>query len=464
MRRLILLILSPLWINVASADLPNQTDVTSAIQMNVDKYQLKNGLTVLLLEDHSVPFISYQQWFRVGSRHEQPGLTGLAHFFEHLMFKGTAKYPGDSYFRQVRSNGGSANAFTTRDFTGYYVNLPSDKLALAIDLESDRMRNLNFDQKQIDSEREVVKEERRFRVDNDVSGTLEEKLWRTVFKVHPYHWPVIGSMVDLNRATMDDMKNFYRIHYAPNNAVVVVVGDFSTSEAKKLIERAYGGIPAQTVPESKTVIEPDQLSERRAVINKSVQNTTAVVAYRSVASGTPDMYALDLAASILGGGNSSRLYRRLVYKAQSVNSVSVSSYTPADPGIFRVSLSLKPGQSAESVFQTVGAEIKRLRSELVTEAELEKAKNWVMKDYVEALKTISGKANALAIHEIYSKDYQSIFEDLKKYIAVSREDIKRVADAYLQQKSRNIVIVQKGEAPQSSGDSEKDESTRGGGQ
>lgn len=430
--------------SAARAAVPNQQDVTTAIQMKVERFQLENGLTVLLHEDHSTPFINYQQWFRVGSRHEKPGLTGLAHFFEHLMFKGTTKYPGETFDRLIRANGGNSNAFTTRDFTGYYINLPSDKLELAVDIESDRMRNLVFDPKQIDSEREVVKEERRFRVDNEVFGLLEEKLWRTVFKVHPYHWPVIGSMVDLNRATIDDMREFYRINYAPNNAIVVVVGDFDVKRARRLITKYYGPIAKQPVPAPTKVDEPAQMGERRAVISKQVQNISMVVAFRTVKSGDPDMYALDLAASVLGGGTSSRLYRRLVYHDQSVSGVRVSSYTPEEPGIFKISLSLKPGQNPESILAKVGTEVYKLRTHPVTDAELEKAKNGVMKDYVESLKTFSGKANSLAVHEIYDRDYRGMFRDLEMYMNVTKEQILAAADRYLKPQSRTIVSVQPG--------------------
>jgi zinc protease len=428
----------------SGASVSNQKDVATAIQMKVEKFQLENGLTVLLHEDHSTPFINYQQWFRVGSRHEKPGLTGLAHFFEHLMFKGTTKYPGETFDRLIRANGGNSNAFTTRDFTGYYINLPSDKLELAVDIESDRMRNLIFDLKQIDSEREVVKEERRFRVDNEVFGLLEEKLWRTVFKIHPYHWPVIGSMADLNRATIDDMREFYRINYAPNNAVVVIVGDFDAKQARKLINKYYGPIVKQPVPAPPKVEEPAQLGERRAVISKQVQNISAVMAFRTVKSGDPDMYALDLAASVLGGGTSSRLYRRLVYHDQSVSGVRVSSYTPEEPGIFRIFLSLKPGVNPEGVLAKVSTEIYKLRTHPITDAELEKAKNGVMKDYVESLKTFSGKANSLAVHEIYDRDYQGMFRDLEKYMNVTKEQILTAADKYLKPSARTIVSVQPG--------------------
>jgi zinc protease len=436
----------------SNAAVPNSEEVKTAINLKIEKYTLSNGLTVLLHEDHSAPFFNFQQWFRVGSKYEKPGLTGLAHFFEHLMFKGTTKYPGGVFDRLIRANGGVSNAFTTQDFTAYYMELPPERLELAVSFESDRMRNLLFDPKEIDSEREVVKEERRFRVDNEVSGTIDERLWRTVFKVHPYRWPVIGSMVDLNRASIQDMKDFYRVYYAPNNAVVTVVGDFDPAVAKKLINKYYGSIKPQPIPPYQPPVEPEQVGERRTVVHRDVQNISMAVAYKSVKSSVPEMYSLDLAANILGGGSSSRLFRRLVYQAQSVSSVSVSSYTPGDPGMFRIQMSLKPGQKTEPVLQAVAAEIYKMRTQPVTDEELNKAKNSVMKDYVEAFKSISGKANALAIHELYSGDFKSIYSDLEKYTLVTKEQILSVADKYLKPTARSVVIVEPGVDEAKAGD------------
>lgn len=226
----------------AQAELPTQVSIADQIRFPVEKYQLSNGLTVLLHEDHSAPIISIHQWFRVGSANEHPGRTGIAHFFEHLMFKGTPKYPNRELDRQIQANGGTNNAFTTRDYTGYYENMPSGKLELILDIESDRMRNLGFDEKEIKNEREVVKEERRYRVENNVYGYLHENVFETVFRVHPYRWPVIGYMRDLNATSIDDLKEFYRVFYAPNNAVLVITGDFKSSQAKSLIEKYYAKI------------------------------------------------------------------------------------------------------------------------------------------------------------------------------------------------------------------------------
>ncbi len=199
-------------------------DLEKAIQIPVEKYQLSNGLTVLLNEDHSVPLVSYQQWFRVGSKDEEPGRTGLAHFFEHMMFKGTAKYSKDVFGQVLGPKGADFNAFTTADYTGYYITLPREHLQLAISIESDRMRNLLLDPKDVSSEREVVKEERRMRYDNQPEGVIRETLDEMMFKNLPYRWPVIGSMADLNMASNADLRAFYKRYYSPNDAVVVVSG------------------------------------------------------------------------------------------------------------------------------------------------------------------------------------------------------------------------------------------------
>ena len=225
-------------------------DLAELIKFPVEKYQLNNGLTVLLHEDHSVPTISYHTWFRVGSKNEEPGYTGIAHLFEHLMFKGAKRYTGKEFDRILQANGAVNNAFTSYDYTGYYENLPSDKLELAVDLESDRLVNLQVNAENLVSEREVVKEERRVRVDNSVGGFLSEMLYATVFKVHPYRWPVIGWMQDLDQIDLKKCREFYGSYYAPNNAVVIVAGDFDTKSAKALIDKYYSHLPA-----SKTLVK-----------------------------------------------------------------------------------------------------------------------------------------------------------------------------------------------------------------
>jgi len=413
------------------------------LDLKVEKYKLKNGLTVLLHQDLTVPVVSFHQWYRVGSRNEKKGRTGLAHFFEHLMFKGTTKYSGADFERLVKLNGGSNNAFTSFDYTGYYVNLPSGQIEKILDMESDRMQNLLFEQKTIDSEREVVKEERRYRVENSVQGYMREALFSTLYKVHPYHWPVIGYMKDLNAATIPDLKEFYKTYYSPNNSVLVLAGNFNIPNVKKLIEKYYGPVPAQKLPEVNLPKEPGQLATRTKKLKKDVQNPSFYVAYKTTAAGEADSYVLDIISSILGGGETSRLYQRLVYKGQIATQAFSYSYTPKDPGLFAVFSSVKSKKYLKRNKQIVLEELKKLKTKKVTDKELERAKNQFMKSYVDTLQTVSSKARTIALNEILFGDYTEFLRDLDKYNKVSKDDIMRVAKKYFKPESSVYVEVTK---------------------
>lgn len=417
-------------------------DLSQLIKLPVEKYQLENGMTVLLHEDHTVPTVSVHQWYRVGSRNERPGRTGLAHFFEHLMFKGTQKYPSGVFDDIIQANGGTNNAFTSMDFTGYYVNIPPQALELILDIESDRMVNLVLQKDGVQAEREVVKEERRFRVENSVYGSMNEAMYRTVYKVHPYRWPVIGYMADLNAASMDDLKEFYRIYYSPNNSVLVISGDFDSSKAKELIQKYYAKISSQPLPELNLASEPEQKGQRNTTVTKDVQNPYFTVAFRTVEAGSHEAYALDLLANILGAGDSSRMYKRLVYKEQIATSVSVSSYMPKDPGTFSISVAVKPGGDIEQAIRSVYGELYRARTNEIMDEELAKAKNQVMKSYVDNMKTVYGRAELLAVNEILFNDYTRAFEDLNKYNGVSKEQVMEVAKKYLLPLRRSVIRVQ----------------------
>lgn len=423
------------------AELGTSLSSPSQVRLSVEKYQLKNGLTVLLYEDHSAPLISIHQWFRVGSADEKPGRTGLAHFFEHLMFKGTKKYSNRELDRIIQANGGTNNAFTTRDYTGYYENMPSGKLELILDIESDRLHNLIFDEKEIKNEREVVKEERRLRVEGSVFGYLNEAVFETVFKTHPYRWPVIGYMKDLNAASLDDLKNFYKVYYAPNNAVLVISGDFKSGKAKSLISKYYESIPSQILPERKAMREPEQRAQRSVSLQRDVQNATLSVAFQGDAAGSVDSYALDLLANVLGNGSSSRLHKRLVYRAQMADSVTAWSSTQRQTGVFQIVSSLKPGLEPDKALSLIYSEIWKIRNELVKEKELEKAKTQVLTDYIDSLKTVAGKARALAVNEILFGDYTRLFKDIENYQSVTPLQIKEVANKYLNPSQRSVIRV-----------------------
>lgn len=412
------------------------------ISLPVTKFVLDNGLTVLLLEDHTVPMISYHTWYRVGSRDEYPGVTGAAHMLEHMMFKGAKKYDGKAFDRIFHENGITNNAFTSNDYTGFYENLPSSKLELVMDMEVDRMSSLALNPEDLKSEKEVVKEERRWRIDNNPSGLLRELMMATVFKVHPYKWPVIGHMKDIENYDSEKLRFFYQTFYVPNNAVLVIVGDFKTSTAKSLVEKYYGKLKSRPLPEKKSAAEPAQTAQRNATLHKDVQNSSLTVSFQGPKQGTPDMYALDLAANILGAGTSSRLYRRLVYNGQIATSVYAYNASLQDSGVFSVGVNLKPGLGIQDALNIVYNEVWKLRNRKVTEAELEKAKTQVTKDLVDSLKTMDGKARALAVNEIVTGSYQSLFTDLDKYQAITADNIIETVNKYTQQQQRSIISLE----------------------
>ena len=418
-------------------------DLGAQIKFQVEKYKLPNGLTVVLHEDHSVPLISYQTWFRVGSKNEEPGHTGLAHLFEHMMFRGAKRYSGEQLDTLLQANGATNNAFTTDDYTGYYENLPSSKLELVIDIESDRMQNLKIDAETLKAELQVVTEERRMRVDNNPMGVLREALFGTAFRVHPYKWPVIGYMKDLEPAnvTAPIAQAFHKMYYAPNNAVVVVAGDFDSSAAKKLIEKYYLSLPSQEISNRPRSMEPALTAPRSQFITKSVQTMQFVLAYQTPKNGDDETYALDLLANIMGEGDSSRLHQRLVYKDESATSVNTYNQTLQEAGLFQVYVTLKPGVSYQKVERAVMGELWRPRNLVVSDEELQKAKNQVMKQYVDGLKTVHGRAEALALNETLYGDYSMLFKDLERYNRVTKEQIKAVAQKYLAPERATLVVL-----------------------
>ncbi len=401
------------------------------IRFPVVKFQLKNGLTVLLHQDRSVPLVSYHTWYRVGSRDEQPGVTGAAHMLEHMMFKGAKKFTGKDFDRILHENGITNNAFTSYDYTGFYENLPSGKLEMIMDMEVDRMRFLGILPADLKSELEVVKEERRWRIDNNPPSLLREGLMAAMYKEHPYRWPVIGYMSDITAYTSEKLRKFYDQFYVPNNAVLVLAGDFDVDSTRALIEKYYGILPFKDMPKREYPVEPDAKEARRFMTESDVQNSTVMIAYKGVEAGHPDSYALDLAASVLAEGQSSRLFKRLVYKDQTATSTGGQNLTNANPGLFLLVASLKPGQSIDAPEKILREEALRLRKELVSEKELQKVKNSVMKDYIDDLTTIDGKARALAVNEIMYGSFEKLFSDLELYQKVTSQDIQRVAQKYL---------------------------------
>ncbi len=412
------------------------------ISLPVTKFKLENGLTVILLEDHTVPMVSYHTWYRVGSLDESVGVTGAAHMLEHMMFKGAKKYSGKEFDHILHENGIVNNAFTTHDYTGFYQNLPSSKLDLMMDMEVDRMSSLNLNPDDLKSEKEVVKEERRWRVDNNPTGSLHELLMGTAFESHPYKWPVIGYMRDIEQYTADKLRFFYETFYVPNNAILVLVGDFKTSDVKSKIEKVYGNLKYRPLPRRESVSEPEQTAAQSAILKKDVQNKSVVMAFKTVAQGHEDMYALDLAASLLGNGSSSRLYRKLVYQKQMATGSYSYSTNMKEQGLFVIGVNMKPGLGTSEAVQIVNSEISKLKNNLVTDAELKKIKTQLLKDHIDSLRTMDGKARALAVNEIMTGSYESLFTDIPKYEKVTAQDIQRVAKKYFNTKQQTTVQLE----------------------
>lgn len=437
MKRLVFALLLVVGVARAAVD-----DKSLKIEMPVEKFVLENGLTVLLHEDHTVPMVSYHTWYKVGSRDEKEGITGSAHMLEHMMFQGAKKYTGKQLQKLMDENGVEWNAFTTNDYTGFYMNLPSSKLELIMDVEYDRMSSLALDPKNLLSEREVVKEERRMRIDNSPFGMLREMTMSTVFRKSNYRWPVIGWMKDIEGYNVETLRRFYETFYVPNNAVLVIAGDFDTGKVKKMVQSYYGKLPSKPLPPREDVKEPEQKVQYNSVVRKDVQSTSFNVAFQGASVSDPDMYALDLAATALGTGSSSRLYRRLVYQKQTAASAYASHYSLQNGGVFSVGVTMRPGLDKTETLEAVYNEIYKLKSKPLSSEELRKVKVMTMKSYVDALTTLDGKARSLATAEITTGSYETIFRDLEKYEAVTAEDIRRVANKLMNQTQRSIVALE----------------------
>jgi zinc protease len=332
----------------------------------LQRFRLGNGLRVLLLVDKSAPVVSYSTWFSVGSRHERPGKTGLAHLFEHLMFNETEGLKAGEFDRKLEESGAESNAATWLDWTYYYESLPKDRFALAVKLESERMARLVLREPQVVSEKEVVANERRMRVDDDVEGAANEILYKTAFTCHPYHWPTIGWMKDIEAFTPEDCVAFYETFYAPNNATVVIVGDVREADVLERIRDAYGAIEAGALPEEDTRPEPPQLEAREVTMRKPTASEKVLVGYRGPALGDADHVALSVLNEVLFGGRAARVYRELVTKQELCTEVRGWVSTFRDPGLYEMYFTARPGVTGETVLGAVGSELARARDEVVT--------------------------------------------------------------------------------------------------
>jgi len=407
----------------------------------VQRYRLGNGLDVLVLIDRSAPVASYFTWYRVGSRHEKPGKTGLAHFFEHLMFNETEGLPAGEFDRKLEENGAESNAATWLDWTYYYESLPADRLLLAVDLESERMSRLVLREKQVASEREVVMNERRFRVDDDVEGAANEVLYKTAFTVHPYHWPTIGWMQDIERYTPEDCEAFYRTYYAPNNATVVVVGDVREEELLARIQATYGKLASSVIPAEDMQPEPPQSEPREVVLKKPTATEKLFLAFPGPALGDVDHSALTVLNEVLFGGRASRLHRALIIEREIATEVRgwVSAFR--DPGLYETYATAREGHTTEELQAVIEAELAKAKSELVTDDELVRAKARLELSLLQSLETMSGKAEQIGFNEVVLGDPAAGFRRLEAYRRMTASDLRRVARRYFTDRARTIVRV-----------------------
>jgi len=413
----------------------------SAQTFDVKTHNLKNGMKVLVQEDHTIPNVAMYTFYRIGSRNERPGTTGLSHFFEHMMFNGAKKYGPGEFDRTMEAAGGANNAYTNKDVTVYQDWFPRSALELIFDLEADRIENLSFDPKMIGSERGVVASERRTSVDANNAGILNEQLWATAFTAHTYQWPVVGWMVDIENWTMEDLKHHFEMGYSPSNATMVVVGDVSAEEIFALADKKLESIPSHAPPPKVTTREPEQMGERRVTVHKFAQLPILQMAWHVPETASPDYYALSILQTILFSGQSSRLYQRVVDKDQLAINIFGGSGFSFDPTLFTVSAQPKAGVEPAKVEKAVYEELERVKDEQVTDQELEKAKNIVLANFYRQMDTINGRANTLGTYEVFFGDYHKLFTAVDSYNKVTKDDLKKVAQKYFAENNRTVATL-----------------------
>jgi predicted Zn-dependent peptidase len=403
---------------------------------------LANGLRVRLLPERSTPTLSYYTFFQVGSRNEKLGTTGISHLFEHMMFNGAAKYGPKEFDRVLEARGGHSNAYTSNDVTAYYEDFAAEALETVVDLESDRMRSLRLTDESLEQEREVVKEERRLRTENSIFGLMEEQLEALVFLAHPYRWPVIGWMEDIERITRDECEAFFRTYYAPNNAAIYVVGDLDADATLATIEAHYADIPAGPPPSPVPPGEPPQRGERRAVVRYPAQAPAILVGWRGPAARSADSSALDVLQVCLAVGEASRLRRRLVQDAEVAVSVSISWGWRLDPGVFLAFAELAPGIDVGRAEALLWEEIAKAAGRGVSPAEVARAKALLRSSVLHELATHHGVAHALGQAEALLGDWREAGRALEHYARVTPRDVRRVAAEYLDPARRCVVVLE----------------------
>jgi len=404
------------------------------------EYDLPNGLHVILHQDNTTPIVAVSILYHVGSKNEVPGRTGFAHFFEHLMFEGSDNIPRGEFDKITQNAGGYNNANTSQDRTYFFELLPSNQLELGLWLESERLLHLRIDSTGVETQRKVVKEERKQSYDNRPYGSVIEKTMENAYKVHPYKWTPIGYPEDLNKATLQEFLDFHSVYYVPNNATLSIAGALDIDSTKKMIEKYFGDIPKGTKEMYRpTVVEPVKTAEVRDTVYDNIQLPAVIISYHMPAQGTPDSYALSMLTTLLTDGQSSRMNKSIVDQQQKALQVMSFPFALEDPGLFLIFGLVNMGVSPADLEKAIYAEVEKVKTTQISDAEFQKLRNKVENDFVTGNSTMAGIAENLANYHVYFKDANLINTEIDRYMQVTPADLQRVAQKYLTPENRVVL-------------------------
>ncbi|WMN06126.1 pitrilysin family protein [Marivirga arenosa] len=409
-------------------------------EIEFTEFDLDNGMHVILHQDNSTPIVVVSVMYHVGSKNENPERTGFAHFFEHLLFEGSENIERGEFDKYITNAGGVNNANTSNDRTYYYEILPSNQLELGLWLESERLMHAKIEDIGVETQREVVKEEKRQRVDNQPYGSVLEEVMKRAYTKHPYRWTPIGSLEHLNAASLDEFVEFYETFYVPENATLSIAGDIDIAEAKKMIEDYFGTIPkgGKEIPRP-NIVEPEQKEEVRDTIYDNIQLPAVIQAYHMPAQGTEDSYALEMLSTVLSGGQSARMYKSLVDEQQKALQVAAIPFSSEDPGLYLLFGLPTIGGDLKELEAAMDAEIKKVQEELISDKEFEKIRNQKENDFISGNSRMAGIAESLANYHVYYGDANLINKEIDRFMNVTKEDIKRVANEYLNEDNRVVL-------------------------
>jgi zinc protease len=416
------------------------TSLGQARKIEFIEYDLPNGLHVILHKDNTTPIVAVSVLYHVGSKNENPERTGFAHFFEHLLFEGSENIKRGEFDKYITGAGGTNNANTSNDRTFYHEILPSNQLDLGLWLESERMMHANIETKGVETQREVVKEEKRQRMDNQPYGSILPEILKRAYTLHPYRWPTIGSLEHLNKASLQEFIDFYKTFYVPENATLSIAGDIDVEQAKKEVANYFRDIPkgSKLVPRP-SIVEPQQTKEIRDVVFDNIQLPAVIEAYHMPAQGTEDSYALDMLSTLLSGGQSSRMYKALVDEQKKAYTVQSFPFSSEDPGLYLVFGLANVGINVDDLEKAMDAEIERVKTEKIPEKEFQKIRNQVESQFVQQNSSMIGIAEQLANYHVYYGNSNLINTEIDRYMKVTGEDLQRVAKKYLTQENRVVL-------------------------